>query len=47
MDEQQQRDAGCTIGEDYPEPIVDHAEERQVAQQRYREAAGSGRGTER
>jgi len=47
MDEQQQRDAGCTIGEDYPEPIVDHAEERQVAQERYRRAAGSGRGTGR
>jgi deoxyribodipyrimidine photo-lyase len=47
MDEQQQRDAGCTIGENYPEPIVDHAEERQVAQERYRRAAGSGRGTER
>ena len=47
MDERQQRDAGCTIGENYPEPIVDHAEERQVAQERYRRAAGSGRGTER
>ncbi len=47
MDEQQQRDASCTIGEDYPEPIVDHAEERKVAQERYRRAAGSGRGTGR
>ena len=26
-----QREAGCVIGEDYPEPIVDHAEARRAA----------------
>lgn len=31
-----QRAAGCTIGEDYPEPIVDHAEARRHALERYR-----------
>ena len=30
---------GCVIGQDYPEPIVDHAEERRVAQERYRAVA--------
>ena len=38
MSEEQQAEAGCVIGEDYPEPIVDHAEERRVAQERYRSA---------
>ncbi len=31
----QQREAGCVIGEDYPEPIVDHGEERRHAVERY------------
>ncbi len=31
-----QRDAGCRIGHDYPEPIVDHAEARREALDRYR-----------
>jgi deoxyribodipyrimidine photo-lyase len=38
MGEGEQRMAGCMIGRDYPEPIVDHAEERRVAQERYRRA---------
>jgi deoxyribodipyrimidine photo-lyase len=36
----QQRDAGCVIGRDYPPPIVDHAEERKRAIERYRAAGG-------
>ena len=36
-----QREAGCVIGADYPEPIVDHREARDEALARYREA-GSG-----
>ena len=36
MSEGDQQMAGCVIGQDYPEPIVDHAEERRVAQERYR-----------
>jgi deoxyribodipyrimidine photo-lyase len=31
-----QRAAGCMIGADYPEPIVDHAEARRMALDRYR-----------
>jgi deoxyribodipyrimidine photo-lyase len=31
-----QRDCGCVIGSDYPEPIVDHAEARRAALDRYR-----------
>jgi deoxyribodipyrimidine photo-lyase len=31
-----QREAGCLIGEDYPEPIVDHAVARREALERYR-----------
>jgi deoxyribodipyrimidine photo-lyase len=31
-----QREVGCVIGEDYPEPIVDHAEARREALERYR-----------
>ena len=38
MSEQEQRSAGCVIGRDYPEPIVDHGEERRVATDRYRAA---------
>ena len=40
MSEEEQRAAGCAIGRDYPEPVVDHAQERQVAMARYRAAAG-------
>ncbi len=39
MSEGEQKMAGCAIGRDYPEPIVDHAEERKVAQERYRASA--------
>ena len=38
-DAEEQEAAGCRIGEDYPAPIVDHAHERRVAMERYREAA--------
>jgi deoxyribodipyrimidine photo-lyase len=37
----EQQAAGCVIGEDYPAPIVDHAEQREVAAARYR-SAGEG-----
>ena len=37
-DEQQQ--AGCVIGRDYPQPIVDHQIERRVAIERYRAVTG-------
>jgi deoxyribodipyrimidine photolyase len=36
MPEEVQRAAGCVIGADYPEPIVDHAEARRAALDRYR-----------
>ena len=36
MTEAEQRDSGCAIGRDYPAPIVDHAQERRVALDRYR-----------
>jgi deoxyribodipyrimidine photo-lyase len=39
MPEDVQRAAGCVIGRDYPEPIVDHAEARRAALERYRAAA--------
>ena len=32
----EQEEAGCEIGRDYPEPVVDHAEERRFAIERYR-----------
>ncbi len=35
MTEQEQRRVGCRIGRDYPAPIVDHAEERKRALERY------------
>ena len=35
-----QREVGCRIGEDYPAPIVDHAEARREALDRYRTALG-------
>jgi deoxyribodipyrimidine photo-lyase len=36
MPEHVQRAAGCVIGSDYPEPIVDHAQARLQALERYR-----------
>ena len=36
MPDDVQRTAGCVIGEDYPEPIVDHREAREEAFARYR-----------
>ena len=36
MPEDLQREVGCVIGEDYPEPIVDHLEARRDALERYR-----------
>ncbi len=36
MPAQLQREIGCVIGEDYPQPIVDHAEARREALERYR-----------
>jgi deoxyribodipyrimidine photolyase len=36
MPEQVQRDCGCVIGSDYPEPIVDHKQARREALERYR-----------
>ncbi len=40
MSDAQQSAAGCVIGRDYPPPIVDHADERRRAIERYR-AAGA------
>jgi deoxyribodipyrimidine photo-lyase len=37
-----QEQAGCRIGRDYPGPIVDHKAARQVALDRYRDAAATG-----
>jgi deoxyribodipyrimidine photo-lyase len=36
MPEEVQEEAGCVIGEDYPEPIVDHPRAREEALARYR-----------
>ena len=36
MTEDEQRAAGCVIGEDYPAPVVDHGHERKRAIARYR-----------
>jgi deoxyribodipyrimidine photo-lyase len=41
MTDDEQRAAGCVIGEDYPAPVVDHATERRRALERYR-AVGRG-----
>lgn len=35
MSEDEQRAAGCVIGEDYPAPVVDHKHERERAMARY------------
>jgi deoxyribodipyrimidine photo-lyase len=40
MSEDEQAATGCRIGVDYPEPVVDHAEERRIAVERYRAAVG-------
>jgi deoxyribodipyrimidine photo-lyase len=40
MSDEEQEAAGCRIGTDYPEPIVDHAVERRRAIERYRAVAG-------
>ncbi len=42
MSEQEQIEAGCVIGRDYPAPIVDHKRERLRAIDRYRAAGGAG-----
>ena len=36
MPDEVQEQSGCVIGRDYPEPIVDHAEARRQALDRYR-----------
>ncbi|MBF6619734.1 MAG: deoxyribodipyrimidine photo-lyase [Patulibacter sp.] len=41
MSDEQQQAAACVIGKDYPDRIVDHAEQREVAAARYREAGES------
>jgi deoxyribodipyrimidine photo-lyase len=40
MSDREQEAAGCVIGRDYPSPIVEHAEERRRAIERYRAVAG-------
>ncbi|MFL5818981.1 MAG: cryptochrome/photolyase family protein [Conexibacter sp.] len=45
MSEEEQAAAGCTIGRDYPAPVVDHAHERRRALERYR-AAGTAAAVE-
>ena len=40
MTEAEQEAAGCVIGRDYPEPIVDHRQERERAMARYRAVRG-------
>jgi deoxyribodipyrimidine photo-lyase len=40
MTESEQEAAGCVIGRDYPEPIVDHKLERERAMARYRAVRG-------
>jgi len=39
MSADEQREAGCAVGRDYPAPIVDHAQERQLTIARYRAVA--------
>ncbi|HTU15692.1 MAG TPA: deoxyribodipyrimidine photo-lyase [Solirubrobacterales bacterium] len=38
MNEDEQRRSGCRIGTEYPAPVVEHAEERRFAIERYRAA---------
>jgi deoxyribodipyrimidine photo-lyase len=40
MSDAEQEAAGCLLGTDYPEPIVDHGAEREHAMERYRAVAG-------
>jgi deoxyribodipyrimidine photo-lyase len=40
MTDEEQEAAGCLIGRDYPEPIVDHKQERERAMARYRAVRG-------
>ena len=35
----EQEAAGCVIGRDYPEPVVEHQAERRAASERFRRAA--------
>ncbi len=44
MPEDVQRQVGCVIGRDYPEPIVDRRLAREAAKERYREAAARASG---
>jgi deoxyribodipyrimidine photo-lyase len=39
MSDDEQEAAGCRIGRDYPEPLVDHAHARRRAIERYREVS--------
>jgi deoxyribodipyrimidine photo-lyase len=39
MSDDEQQQAGCVIGRDYPAPVVDHAHERRRAIERYRAVA--------
>jgi deoxyribodipyrimidine photo-lyase len=43
MTAEEQAAAGCVIGRDYPEPVVDHRRERLRAIERYRAVAAAGR----
>ena len=38
MTDEQQREAGCIIGKDYPAPVVDHKEARELTIERYKTA---------
>jgi deoxyribodipyrimidine photo-lyase len=38
MNQIAQKESGCTIGEDYPRPIIDHDEQREKAVERFEEA---------
>ena len=40
MSEDEQREAGCVIGKDYPAPVVDHQTERRRALERYGSVTG-------
>lgn len=42
MPEDVQREAGCVIGEDYPEPMADHQEERESAIAMFKEVRDDG-----
>jgi deoxyribodipyrimidine photo-lyase len=40
MTSDEQAEYGCTLGADYPPPVVDHAERREMVLERYAEARG-------